>query len=103
KKNIAERIEKSEKARLSAGKRWGSKKSNVDANALPAHSKCNAINKERNKERNKENTPPEKPPISSEEIQNLRDLQWNDQKIKDHLITRDYTEAEIDSAMGKKF
>lgn len=65
--------------------------------------KRHKVKESKEKKSKEKNIPPEKPPISSEEIQHLKDLQWSDQKIKDHFIGRGYPEAEIDVAMGKRF
>lgn len=51
KNNIANRILKSEKARLSARSRWGYDKPLEDANALPAQSERNARKERKGKER----------------------------------------------------
>lgn len=51
KKNLSERIIKSEKARLSARKRWGYDNVKDNANALPAQCEGNAIKERKGKER----------------------------------------------------
>lgn len=52
---------------------------------------------------NKDNNKRENFEISFLEIQNLKNLGWKNQRIKEHFLMREFPEAQIDEAMGKKF